>query len=169
MLLFPGLRTSGKGIVVEKPHKNGCPVGGTAIRSCSHSDRSHRRTQPLPGPWTQGQNQGGINPGAPTMSWQTQLATRGERVWGLQSLEVHSSGQGGGVWEWIYEGKGENGQHAFDFIKHLLCATVLNCACVHSVNLHNNPMGKSTNIFLSSAWRNWNLKRLNHLPKATQV
>lgn len=62
ILPLPGLKKQRTGTVLEKPNKNGCPVGGAAIRSCSHSDYSHRRMQPQPEPSREGCSQEGINP-----------------------------------------------------------------------------------------------------------
>ena len=50
--------------MVEKSQKNGCPVGGAAIGSCSHSDCSPRGRLTLPGPWREGRSQAGISPAA---------------------------------------------------------------------------------------------------------
>lgn len=82
------------------------------------------------------------------MFWKTQLATRGERVWGLRS-------RGALFWAGRWSVRMDLWRERREwpaclwFYKALAmchCFTLRMC----SVNLHNNPMGKSTNIFLSS-------------------
>lgn len=143
------LRKPEKVTVVEKPHKNGCPVGGTAVGSCSHSDCSHRRMLPLPGPWKEGWSQGGVSPRAlqcpGKLSQQPEVrefgdwSSRGQLLWvGRLSVRMDL-------------GRKRREQPAcLWFYKALTMCHFKLCMC--SFSQSSQLQGKSTNSSLSAAW-----------------